>query len=124
MPPVNGDVVVGAGKKYIGSSKDLVLPGETAWFKIESSQTLNGFELFGSRNGMMLDGLPGMQGSYRIKRFSPRPQQIPGPLALFLLLLLTAAPGIAKILFFVFIIGETFESFLAGLYFPSQFDIC
>jgi len=41
-------VDIDAGGKYLGNAKGLNLPGNTAWFKIDSSQPLNGFELFGS----------------------------------------------------------------------------
>jgi hypothetical protein len=49
-------VGIPAGEKYIGSAKNLSLPEGTAWFKIDSDQPLNGFELFGSNNGNILAG--------------------------------------------------------------------
>ena len=42
--------------KYLGNPSDLELPENTAWFKIESSHFLNGFELFGTSNGNQLAG--------------------------------------------------------------------
>jgi len=50
--PVN----IAAGKKYIGDMAGLKLPETTAWFKVDASQSLNGFELFGTRNGNLLAG--------------------------------------------------------------------
>ena len=45
-----------AGGKYIGNIQDLKFPETTAWFKIDASQPLNGFELFGTRDGNQLAG--------------------------------------------------------------------
>ncbi len=49
-------VDVAAGEKHIGNAKGWLLPQNTAWFKIDSSQSLNGFELFGTTNGNALAG--------------------------------------------------------------------
>jgi len=49
-------VDIDAGGKYLGNAKGLNLPENTAWFKIDSSQPLNGFELFGTTNGKSLAG--------------------------------------------------------------------
>jgi hypothetical protein len=49
-------VGIPAGEKYLGNAKGLSLPEGTAWFKIDSDQPLNGFELFGSNNGNILAG--------------------------------------------------------------------
>jgi hypothetical protein len=49
-------VDVPAGGKYLGNAKSLSLPAKTAWFKIDASKPLNGFELFGTRNGNSLAG--------------------------------------------------------------------
>ena len=49
-------VEIAAGEKYLGNARGLSLPGNTAWFKIDSSQPLNGFELFGTTNGKSLAG--------------------------------------------------------------------
>ncbi len=46
--------------KYIGVLPDLDLPSETAWFAIESTRPLNGFELFADRNGDQLAGYSGV----------------------------------------------------------------
>lgn len=47
---------VSAKENYLGNPEDLELPAGTAWFKIESSRPLNGFELFGTINGRELAG--------------------------------------------------------------------
>jgi subtilisin family serine protease len=49
-------VDIPAGGKYLGNAKTLNLPSKTAWFKVNSSKPLNGFELFGTRNGNSLAG--------------------------------------------------------------------
>ncbi len=46
--------IAGKGRKYIGSVADLDLPAQTAWFKIDSTRPLIGFELFGTTNGNQL----------------------------------------------------------------------
>jgi len=44
-----------AGKeKYIGTVTDLALPAQTAWFRIDSTRPLSGFELFGTTDGKQL----------------------------------------------------------------------
>jgi hypothetical protein len=44
-----------AGKeKYVGVVKNLDLPDETAWFRIDSTRPLVGFELFGTLDGKQL----------------------------------------------------------------------
>ncbi len=49
-----------AGKgKYIGLVSDLGLPAQTAWFKIDSTQPLTGFELFGTFDGNQLAAYAG-----------------------------------------------------------------
>jgi hypothetical protein len=49
-----------AGKgKYIGAVSDLGLPAQTAWFKIDASRPLSGFELFGTVNGNQLAAYEG-----------------------------------------------------------------
>ncbi|MCX5825953.1 MAG: hypothetical protein NTY86_21385, partial [Deltaproteobacteria bacterium] len=40
--------------KYIGTVTDLGLPSQTAWFKIDSTRPLTGFELFGTVDGNQL----------------------------------------------------------------------
>jgi len=42
--------------KYLGDAGQLRLPEGTEWFKIHSSQPLNGFELFGTTDGKSLGG--------------------------------------------------------------------
>jgi len=44
-----------AGKeKYVGAVANLGLPAQTAWFKIESTKPITGFELFGTVDGKQL----------------------------------------------------------------------
>ena len=43
-------------KKYLSNAKKLSLPEKTAWFQAASSESLNGFELFGNKNGKTLAG--------------------------------------------------------------------
>jgi N-acetylneuraminic acid mutarotase len=53
-----------AGKgKYVGEVEELGLPAETAWFKIDSTKPLIGFELFGTRDGNQLGSYPGEGGN-------------------------------------------------------------
>ena len=53
-----------AGKgKYIGMVSDLGLPDQTAWFKIESTAPLSGFELFGTADGNQLAAYAGGGGT-------------------------------------------------------------
>ena len=42
--------------KYLGAVANLQFPVETAWFKLESSQPLTGFELFGKADGSQMAG--------------------------------------------------------------------
>jgi hypothetical protein len=49
-----------AGGKYIGTVSGLSLPPGTAWFKIDASNPLTGFELFGTTNGNQLAGYTGV----------------------------------------------------------------
>ena len=53
-----------AGKeKYVGTVTDLSLPAETAWFKIDSTRPLTGFELFGTSDGNLLAAYAGGGGT-------------------------------------------------------------
>ena len=53
-----------AGKeKYIGMVADLGLPAQTAWFKIDSTSPLTGFELFGTADGNQLAAYAGGGGT-------------------------------------------------------------
>jgi hypothetical protein len=47
---------IGPGEKYIGTVSQLSLPSGTAWFRIDSTTPLTGFELFGTTNGNQLAG--------------------------------------------------------------------
>lgn len=49
-----------ANGKYIGLIEDLNFPGGTAWFKVEASNGIIGFELFGNRDGTKLAGFTGI----------------------------------------------------------------
>ena len=53
-----------AGKgKYIGAVADLGLPAQTAWFKIDSTSPITGFELFGTVDGNQLAAYAGGGGT-------------------------------------------------------------
>jgi formylglycine-generating enzyme required for sulfatase activity len=53
-----------AGKeKYIGPVSQLGLPAQTAWFKIDSTRPLSGFELFGTVDGNQLAAYAGSGGT-------------------------------------------------------------
>ena len=53
-----------AGKgKYIGMVSGLGLPAETAWFRIDSTQPLSGFELFATHDGNQLAAYAGGGGT-------------------------------------------------------------
>ena len=53
-----------AGKgKYIGAVAELGLPAQTAWFKIDSTRPLTGFELFGTADGNQLAAYAGGGGT-------------------------------------------------------------
>jgi hypothetical protein len=43
-------------QKYIGVVENLNLPAGTAWFGIEATSAVTGFELFATNDGAMLDG--------------------------------------------------------------------
>lgn len=46
-------------EKYVGLVSQLALPAETAWFKIDSTSPLSGFELFGTTDGIQLAAYAG-----------------------------------------------------------------
>ncbi len=53
-----------AGKeKYVGMVADLGLPAQTAWFKIDSTSAITGFELFGTADGNQLAAYAGRGGT-------------------------------------------------------------
>ena len=53
-----------AGKgKYVGIVAGLGLPAETAWFRIDSTRPLSGFELFGTVNGNQVAAYAGNGGT-------------------------------------------------------------
>jgi sugar lactone lactonase YvrE len=53
-----------AGKgKYIGAVSQLSLPAQTAWFKIDSTSPITGFELFGTTDGNQLAAYAGGGGT-------------------------------------------------------------
>ena len=47
-------IPISGKEKYIGVVKNLGLDEQTAWFKIDSTRPLSGFELFGTNNGKLL----------------------------------------------------------------------
>jgi hypothetical protein len=49
--------------KYIGPVSQLGLPAQTAWFKIDSTRPLSGFELFGTIDGNQLAAYAGSGGT-------------------------------------------------------------
>ena len=49
-------VSIAAKGKYIGTASALDLPTETAWFKVDSTLPVTGFELFGTHDGKQLAG--------------------------------------------------------------------
>ncbi len=51
-----GQFEIGGEEKYIGAVSTLKFPVETAWFKLDSTQPLTGFELFGKVDGSQLAG--------------------------------------------------------------------
>ena len=62
--PLSPSTLSIAGKgKYIGTVSGLGLPAQTAWFKIESTRPLTGFELFGTADGNQLAAYAGGGGT-------------------------------------------------------------
>jgi hypothetical protein len=49
-------ISIAAGEKYIGIARDLNFPSGTAWFKVDSTLPVTGFELFGTRDTKQLAG--------------------------------------------------------------------
>jgi hypothetical protein len=54
--------IAGRGK-YIGAVSNLGLPAETAWFRIDATSTLSGFELLGTIDGKQLGAYAGSSGT-------------------------------------------------------------
>ena len=62
-----------AGKeKYIGLVSELGLPDQTAWFKIDSTRPLTGFELFGSADGSRVAAYAGGGGTGTMEGVFPK----------------------------------------------------
>ena len=62
--PLSPSTLPIAGKgKYVGVVSELGLPAQTAWFKIDSTQPLTGFELFGTVDGNQLAAYAGGGGT-------------------------------------------------------------
>jgi hypothetical protein len=62
--PLSPSTLPIAGKgKYIGAVSQLGLPAQTAWFKIDSTTPLSGFELFGTTDGNQLAAYAGSGGT-------------------------------------------------------------
>ena len=57
---VSQNLSLAGQQKYIGSAGGLNLPDGSAWFKIDASKPISGFELFGKRNGLQLGGYTGV----------------------------------------------------------------
>jgi len=62
LTPLTPPPIPGKGK-YIGAVADLALPAETAWFKIDSTSPITGFELFGTVDGNQLAAYAGGGGT-------------------------------------------------------------
>jgi hypothetical protein len=62
LSPKTPPPIAGKGK-YVGAVADLGLPAQTAWFKIDSTNPLSGFELFGTIDGNQLAAYAGGGGS-------------------------------------------------------------
>jgi hypothetical protein len=58
LTPLTPPPIQGKGK-YIGAVAELGLPAETAWFKIDSTSPITGFELFGTVDGQQLAAYAG-----------------------------------------------------------------
>jgi hypothetical protein len=54
---------IGGKGKYVGAVSALGLPGETAWFSIDATSPLSGFELFGATDGSKLGAYAGDGGA-------------------------------------------------------------
>jgi len=53
----NQQITLGPGKKYVSTATNLQLPDETAWFSVDATGgKIEGFELFGTRDGKSLAG--------------------------------------------------------------------
>jgi len=62
--PLSPSTLSIAGKgKHIGTVADLGLPAKTAWFRIDSTRPLSGFELFGTDAGNGLAAYAGGSGT-------------------------------------------------------------
>lgn len=59
IPLAQSTLPIAAGGKYIGAVADLGLPADTAWFRLDSTQPLSGFELFGNTDGSQLGAYAG-----------------------------------------------------------------
>jgi hypothetical protein len=62
LPPLTPPPIPAKGK-YIGAVSALGLPTETAWFRIDSTQPITGFELFGTTDGEQLASYAGGIGT-------------------------------------------------------------
>ena len=54
MPLLPSTLSIAGKGKYVGTVADLGLPAETAWFRINSTRPLSGFELFATHDGNQL----------------------------------------------------------------------
>ena len=53
-PLTSSNLPIEGNRNYVGKVADLNLPSETAWFRIDSTRPLSGFELFGTIDGNQL----------------------------------------------------------------------
>jgi uncharacterized protein YjdB len=62
-PLSSSTLSIGGKQKYFGVVSNLGLPAETAWFRIDATMPLTGFELFGSDDGNQLAAYAGGGGT-------------------------------------------------------------
>lgn len=56
----SSNIRIDGKRKFIGSVGNLGFPAQTAWFRINATLPVTGFELFGTRNGKQLAGYTGV----------------------------------------------------------------
>ncbi|MBE0556825.1 MAG: hypothetical protein IH628_06285, partial [Proteobacteria bacterium] len=61
LSPINRDLT--AKETYVGVVSQLGLPAQTAWFRIDATSPITGFELFGTANGNQLAAYAGGNGT-------------------------------------------------------------
>jgi hypothetical protein len=63
---------IAARERYVGLFTDLGLPAETAWFRIDSTRPLNGFELFATYDGNLLAAYADVGGTGTLAGVFPK----------------------------------------------------